>query len=130
MGVYDRQERRAKQKIRKKGQSVIWKQIFNGMPADATKPWKPSAGTTIEKPVRIAFFSLNTKTPRGVESFESFVPDTEIVAGRLYGIMATQSFTPNMKDAVVRDGVQYNVNWLDRIQVNEQTILYFVGLDK
>ncbi len=125
MGVFDRQIKRAKEQIAKKGQAVTWRQLSNGAPADSSKPWKPSASTKNDKPVRIVFLPLDLETRK----FLSYLKGTEVPAGSFAGLMAAVDFEPAIKDVVIRDGKELTVRNFDLLSPNGEKILYILEFD-
>ncbi len=128
MTVYARQIATAKRLIAAKGQVVTWQQITDASPIDASKPWKPAspAMPTVFYP-KVAFFSYNSATPHLRNAQEGFGKDGEFIQGKLYGIMAVQSFVPTLKDVITRNGSQLSLDMIDPLQVNEEIIIYTLG---
>lgn len=125
MGVYDRQIENAKRQIKQKGQAVTWRIKSNGAPADPSKPWKPSAGTPEDKPVRIVFLPVGLQTRKFLRYFEG----TEIPTGSLSGLMGAVDFEPAIKDVVIRDGKQLTIRNFDVIAPNGEPILYILEFE-
>lgn len=120
MGRFDRQILQAKKQISRDGQTVTWRQISNGSPADSSKPWKPGDSVTVDKSVKIVFLSVN----RVNERFLQMMQGAEIPEGALRGIMADEGFEPTNKDLVIRDGEVLHVKSVDPIAPNGQLIMY------
>lgn len=120
MGVYDRQIASAKRQIAAKGQDVTWRVLVDGAPPDASKPWKPSAATPDDKPVKIVFLPHTTAKNQLIR----YLKGTEVPTGALTGLMAAVDFEPKAKDVVIRDGVELVVESIDLIAPNGEPILY------
>ena len=124
MGRYDRQIATAARLVSKYGQPVTWRRVADGAPADPLKPWKPTAATNTDVTVDMVF------VPKGKNSeFLALMKGTEVPKGELVGYMAAQSFTPTLKDLVIRDGVALSVCSIDPIAPNGDVILYTVSFD-
>jgi len=125
MGIYDSKVALALRLIEKYGQSVIWQQLADGVPLDPAKPWKPSEGTPTEHTVSIAFL------PREKENEKSsqYMKESEVPKGLLLGYMGQVSFTPELKDVIVRGSIQYVVETIDTVEPNDEgVILYTIEL--
>ena len=120
MGVYDRQIKTATRLIKEKGQVVTWKVLADGAPVDPLKPWLPSGGVPEEKEVIIVFLP-HTKENK---QFLRYMKQSEVETGFLTGLMAQVDFAPQIKDVVVRDGVELTVETIDIISPNGENILY------
>lgn len=121
MGVYDRQIKSVKRMIEKYGQSVTWRQVRNGAPADANEPWKPGTPTTTDNETSIAFFPF-TSSSMAVQRYRN---GSDIPEGTLYGIMDSVDFDPKLKDEIIRDGKTMNVIQCDPLNPNgEGAIIY------
>lgn len=126
MGEYDRQVATAKRLIAKKGQDVTWKSLEDGAPSDPSKPWRPSAATSTEHTVKIAFLPVDR---RGDET-RRYREGTAVPEGSLLGYMAQVDFTPALKDVIVRDGEELTVLNFDLIAPNGTPILYILELGR
>lgn len=124
--VYATQIAAAKRLIAAKGQSVTWKSITDGAPADPTKPWKPSSSSTINYTVSIVFLPDG----RVNREFIRQLNGTEIPKGRLIGLMAAVPFQPSLKDTVLRGSEVLTVEAIDPIMPNEEIIMYTVRFDR
>lgn len=125
MGVYDRQIATAKRLIAAKGQSVIWRQLTDGNPADSDKPW--NAGETRKKDHTVSIVFL-PDTRSGYEMLRA-MGVTEVPKGNMIGLMAQVPFTPALKDIVLRDGVPVAIRTITPLAPNGENILYTVGFD-
>jgi len=116
----------AKALIAESGQSVTWRQIVDGDPADALKPWKPGATDETDNTVDIVFF------PEDLQGFrvEQRIKGTPIKESYEIGYMAQQTFVPTTKDVMIRDGVEHRVWYIDPIQPDGDDILYVIGFRK
>ena len=122
--VFTRQIAMAKRMISKYGQSVTWRQQADGAPPDPTKPWEPGAASTTDHTVKIAFFPEDFFLLRTQQRARNDV----IPEGYEVGYMAQQSFTPKIKDVVIRGSQQLRVAYLDALHPDGTDILYRVGL--
>lgn len=125
MGKFDRQIATAARLIKENGQLVTWRQVTDGTPADSAEPWKPGAPTTVDNSVYIVFLPEDRRDAE----FLRALAGTDIPKGKLVGLMAAQSFTPTLKDVVIRDGVTLGVRTLDPLAPNGQIILYTIRFD-
>ena len=125
MGRYDRQIETAKRLIKKYGQSVIWRQLNEFIP-DTDKPWKPETLPGTDYTPEMAFFTINKEN----RQFIHFITGTEAKIGDVYGLMGNVSFTPSLKDIVIRDGVEYRILNIDLLSPNGQKVLYTVEFKK
>ncbi len=127
VGVYDRQVAAAKRLIAAKGQAVTWRRLVDGSPTDPSKPWLPSAATTTDTAVSIVFLPMNRL---GYESL-TFMRDTEVPEGAYQGLMSGDvTFTPSIKDKVIRDGVQLEILNIDTLAPNGQAIIHTITFKK
>ena len=111
--------------IKKYGQSVTWRTIINGTPSDPTKPWKPSNDILVDNTVRIAFLPRNKEREKSLQ----YRKDSEVPKGLLLGYMGQASFTPKLKDVIIRGDKQYVVETIDTVEPNnEGVILYTMEL--
>jgi len=120
--VYSSQITQATRLIDAKGQTVTWRQLVDG--ASAT-PWKPSAAVPTDTEVTMAFF------PEDLQGFrvQQYRKDDSVPTGLEVAYMAQQSFTPKIKDTVIRDGKEMNVWYVDTLAPDGTDILYTVGLE-
>lgn len=126
MGEYDRSIAVALKLIKKKGQQIQWIQKSESI-IDSAKPWNPSSGVETIYTPRMAFFPFDQgPAPRGNREFLSNVGETEAFTGKFYGLMGLVNFVPNPKDVVMRDGVSLEINAIDLLSPNGQTVLWTV----
>lgn len=127
MGVFDRQIESARRLIKKNGQTVTWRQVTNGPPADPDKPWKPGSPVETDYPeTKIVFLPITTGNRFMSRRYKN---NSDVPEGTLYGIMEQVDFTPTQKDEVIRDGVTYNVIAFDTLDPNgEGSIIYELEL--
>ena len=127
MARFDRQIETALRLIKKNGQLVTWRSIPAETPADASKPWNGGANVPVESSVYVCFVPVRDRDTR---KLFQYLTGTEIQIGQLAGLMGNVSFTPNLNDVVVRDGVELRMSQIDLLSPNGQKILYtleFVG---
>lgn len=125
MGVYDRQVLSAKQKIKAKGQVVVWRQQAKET-VDPDKPWIKEPGEAVDFSVQIAFVPIGTKDN---EKLSLMKTNPEVVIASLKGLMASVEFVPSLKDVVIRGGVSYRIYAIDEVNVNGESILFKVFLE-
>ena len=118
--VYARQTASALKLIKAKGQLVTWRQLTDGSPPDAAKPWIPGAATYVDKTVSIVFVP---ESRRDMELLR-LMKGSDVPMGNLVGYMAATDFTPKIKDIVIRDSVTMGVAAIDTIAPNGEIILY------
>lgn len=126
MAKFDRQIATAARLIQENGQLVTWRQIVDGAPADSDEPWKPGEQDVTDTAVYIVFLPEDR---RGYE-FLRALGGTTIPVGNLVGLMAAQSFTPTLKDVVLRDGTELAIRTIDALAPNGDIIMYSIGFDK
>lgn len=122
MAQFDRSIATAKRLIAKYGQAVTWRQITDVLP-DPNEPWNPGEPEIVNNTVVIAFL------PVGKEQLETLRlrPGTEVPKVSEMGYMfGGVEFEPNMKDVVVRNGVELSIVYIDELHPNGQEILYTV----
>lgn len=125
MGVYDRLISTATRMINQKGQSAIWRSIVNDTPVNPDKPWEVSTVTT-DNPVKIVFLPIEEIG----RYFTNYRKNTEVPTGNLAGYMAQVSFTPTLKDVVIRDGNELTIVNLTEYNPNGESILWIVEFKK
>lgn len=125
MGTYDRQIATAARLIKAKGQSVTWRQVTDGSPADAGKPWIPGATANTDHTVDMVFLPEDRRD----YEFLFAMSGMEVPTGKLTALMPAVGFTPSIKDVVIRDGVKYGIRTIDPLAPNGQVILYTVRFD-
>ena len=120
MAEYDRPIASAKRMIAKKGQTVFWRQIADAVATDENAPWKVGQASGINNTVKIVFLPVRRQN---LESF-GYVAGTEVPKGAVYALMAAVPFEPNLKDVVIRDGVELRIANIEKLAPNGQAILY------
>jgi len=128
MGVYDRQIATAKRLITKYGQNAVtWKVETNGAPVDALKPWLPTEpATPVTHFVDICFLPVDKE----MREFLRYIRGTEVSIGSSIGLMGAVSFTPTIKDTVLRSSVEYRIKWLEPFSPNGEIIFYIIEFEK
>lgn len=124
MAGYERQIASAKRIIAKRGQSVSWLVRAEGTTDDAVvagaTKWRPKnvpGVDPVSHPVIIAFLPLEEKQREALRG--RGIADT---SGMVQGFMAQTSFSPNQKDAVLRDGQTLPIESIDIIAPNGTAI--------
>lgn len=132
MAGYERQVASAKRMIAKRGQAVSWlvRSVGTTDPDEVpgASKWRPKnvpGVDPVERPVVIAFLPLEEKQREALRG--RGIADT---SGMEQGFMAQVPFSPNQKDAVLRDGRTLPIESIDIIAPNgtapTDVILYTV----
>jgi hypothetical protein len=119
---FDRSIETAKRLILRNGQIVTWRIIDDSAPIDSAKPWEPSESTPIDNQVSICFLPINLQTQESL----NFIDSTLVARGSVMGLMADVSFEPNLKDVVIRGGIEMRIAHIDKLSPNGQDVLYTV----
>lgn len=119
MARFDRQIEMALRLIKKNGEEIIWKSIVEPT-VNPAEPWKPDSIDAIEYPATICFLTVDRV---GMETL-SFQYAKEVPKGLVFGLMGQVEFEPNLKDVVIRHGVEYRILNIDILSPNSQIILY------
>ena len=116
-----------REEIEDSGEAVTWRQIADGAPADSAKPWKPGAAVEGDIPVIVTFVPENDRQLRVQQYLKSSViPQTLEV-----GLMASyDSFTPKIKDVLLRGTVEYEVWYIDRLAPDGTDVFFRIGLTR
>lgn len=125
MAQYDRQIATAIRLIAKYGQAVTWRSANET--ENALEPWKATAGTPTDTEVSICFVPAKDNEWR---KLFYYLKGTEVPAGKLAGLMGQVSFTPSLKDVVIRDGKTLRIANIDLLSPNGQKILYTLEFDE
>lgn len=131
--IYTRLAASATRMIAQYGQIVTWKQLNEGTPTDTTKPWKEGGFTAVTYNVKMLFLPNNRlffeseHLIRMDNSRDEF--DTQ-VAGQEQGYLAVQSFTPKVKDVVIRDNKEYRIQSLNLYKPATIVLLWIVEFEK
>ena len=120
MGEYDRAVAAATRGIIKKGELCTWRSRVAGTLADATKPWNKAADVITETAVRI-LFSLDELEDR---QLQHYLKNTETQRGLVNGMMHTVSFTPVLKDTILRAGKELIVAHIDPFSPGGVIVFY------
>lgn len=122
MARFDRAIQTALRLIAKNGQKVVWRTINDAAPSDPSQPWNPGAATPVDNDATICFLPVDRQT---METF-NFIKGTEVPKGSVMGLMGNVPFAPNLKDVVIRDGVELRIATIDVLSPNGQKVLYTV----
>ncbi len=99
-----------------------WRVIDDAAAPDPSQPWNPGPATPEDKDVTICFLPVDRQT---METF-TFIKGTEVPKGSVMGLMGNVPFNPNLKDVVIRDGVELRIANIDVLSPNGQKVLYTV----
>ncbi|WVW77342.1 head closure [Stenotrophomonas phage vB_SmaS_Bhz58] len=122
MARFDRAIQTALRLIAKNGERVKWRVIDDAAAPDPSQPWNPGPATPEDKDVTICFLPVDRQT---METF-TFIKGTEVPKGSVMGLMGNVPFNPNLKDVVIRDGVELRIANIDVLSPNGQKVLYTV----
>lgn len=126
MGIYDKKISSVAAKIKAKGQAVTWQKTVAGAAVDADKPWLGSEPVPLNFPAHVLFLPYSKDAPNETKSLLSMA-GTNLIEGRLYGLMGSTGFVPSPADTVLRDGATVNVETVDTLAPDGKAILYIVG---
>lgn len=92
------------------------------MDQPSDQPWNPVATPPVLTDVVICFLPVDK------DSYEtlSFRAGTDLPKVSELGYMGAVEFAPNLKDVVVRDGVELSIAYIDKLAPNGQNILYTI----
>lgn len=122
MARFDRAIQTALRLIAKNGEKVKWRVIDDAAAPNPSQPWNPGPATPEDKDVTICFLPVDRQT---METF-TFIKGTEVPKGSVMGLMGNVPFNPNLKDVVIRDGVELRIANIDVLSPNGQKVLYTV----
>ena len=121
MSEYDSLVKTALRLIKKKGVSVIWRQITEGPSPDPDKPWLSGETITTDYSVDIVFLPVSTISSQ-------YMSGTTVPEGAVVGYMPQVAFVPSIKDVIIRDNKQITINKFNEYKPAIDTILYELGL--
>lgn len=124
--LYDRLRETVNRLVNKYGDLVTWKKVTNNAPSDSDKPWDFAADTTLEHTVRVVF-NIDDLEDR---QFFHYMKKSNIGAGLVNGIIGAQSFTPEKKDTVIRDGQELVITAIDPIKPGDTLLGYYIEYQK
>lgn len=122
MSVFDRQIATATRLIKKYGQSVTWRSLPDGTVTDPDKPWRPVNGGHVDHSPIICFLPDDREN----RQFYAYLTGKEVSSGTTLGYMAAVNFEPKLKDIVIRDGVEYQIQNINLLSPNGENILYTI----
>lgn len=119
--VFERQIATALRLIKRNGKAVTWRQRTSTVP-DPNKPWEVVDDDTItdHADIPIVFLPYNQAN----RAFIANIVGTEVPAGRNFGLMGAQSFTPGKTDVVVDGAKEIAIQAIDVLSPNGEIILY------
>lgn len=127
MGVFDRAIKSAERQIEKYGQAITWRVVNVGVPADASKPWRPSVAADVDEPATICFLPMNRENKK---LYQYLAGTNTVPTGYTMGLMkGNVTFTPKLKDVVIRGTETYRIKNFDPVKPNEQTVLYLIDFE-
>jgi hypothetical protein len=125
MGVYDRQIALATRLIKAKGEVCTWRKAAAPVVANPSMPWIKTDGAPTDATVSILWVSSSSNP------FAALTAGSEIESGGQEGIMAKQSFTPDLKDVIVTgDGTILQLTKLTPVAPNGTPIIWRVLTSK
>lgn len=122
MARFDRAIQTALRLIAKNGEKAKWRVIDDAAAPDPSQPWNPGPATPVDKDVVICFLPIDRQT---METF-AFIKGTDVPKGSVMGLMGNVPFDPNLKDVVIRNGVELRIANIDLLSPNGQKVLYMV----
>ena len=117
MARFDAAIKTAQRLIAKNGEKVKWRVIGDVAPTDPNKPWEPGSALQDDKDVTVCFLPVDQQT-------FNFIKGTEVPKGSVMGLMGNVPFAPNLKDVVIRNGVELRLAYIDVLSPNGQKVLY------
>lgn len=122
MARFDRAIKTALRLIAKNGEKVKWRVIDDPVSVDPSQPWNPGLATPDDKDVIICFLPID----RQMMETLTFIKNTEVSKGSVMGLMGNVPFSPNLKDVVIRYGVELRIANINVLSPNGQKVLYTV----
>jgi len=121
MGEYTEDIEFVLELIEETGQAVTFKSLVDGVPSDPAKPWKPSAGSSTDHPVKIAFLPRERENEKRVQ----YRKETDISMGLILGYMGQVNVVPKLKDIVIRGSKTYVVETIDTVEPNDEGVILY-----
>lgn len=109
--------------IQKNGMQCTWSKD-ELTPIDPDKPWLGDSAVTTTYSPYICFVPASG----GFYSLVKLLGGTESPAVKTWGLMAPQTFKPELTDLVTRDGAPLKFAYIDTLRPNEQVVLHIMGL--
>lgn len=122
---YDRQIKNTLALIKRKGQTITWRQIVEGSAPDPSQPHKTNPSTIINNFVDIVFLPITRQQKRSLQ----YKTNSEVPKGSLMGYMGAVDFEPDLNDIVIRDGKELRISNIDITAPDNNPILYMVEFD-
>lgn len=120
MTNFSRQIASVQRQIKRKGQSVIWRKIARN--ANVNQPWKGTDGAPQDNAVFILFLKGGL-----ANAAQSLLNNTDVTEGAPDALMAGGlSFTPEMTDVVIQNGVTLAIAKIDKLAPDGTAILYYL----
>jgi hypothetical protein len=115
----------AQRQIAAFGEPVQWMQMPAPTVADASKPWIPTPGEPVAYPTSILFTSAaNSPLLR-------LLAGSEVVVGKLSGIMPVGAFIPSASDIVIRsDGSKLSIESISPLAPSGEPLMYYLVFRK
>lgn len=105
--------------VSKYGEPVTWRQVSSVANTDG-QPWNPTAGASTDYSVTMMFqpfARLNYETQR-------LRPRTEMPKELVIGYFQSTGFTPSLQDVIIRNELQYGIEFINMINTGA-TLLYY-----
>ena len=133
MGEYDRQVATALRLLAKKGRTVTYRRLANGV-APSDTPWKDPGQVAQDVTVSIVFLPAsmgNTARQSPVtKGYSQEGPQQFNVPRKLkVAYMGDVGFEPSLKDVIVVAGVEHRIKSCDTLDPNGQTIIHQLQLE-
>lgn len=122
MARFDRSIAVAQRLIKKNGEAVKWR-VTTAPVDDPDKPWLKGEPTVVDHDAIICFLPVTQR----MHEMLIYVKGSEIIGGYTLGYMgAVKDFVPSPTDQVIRDGVAYAIEYIDKLAPNGQQVLYTI----
>lgn len=126
---YNRQIATAKRLIEKYGQTVSFSRISETI-SDPLKPWEKTLGTPEVSNFKMVFIDPNaTGISQLGKEFLQYLKGSEILEGKLRGLLANNNFEPKPTDILTRNSKELKIYAINPLAPSDQTILYVLELE-
>ena len=122
---YDEMVEVAKELITEFGTTATWRGINNSASNPST-PWIAGDEVITDTEVVMVFI---TATKESKETLR-YIKGSSVPAGVVVGLMPPYSFTPALKDIVIRDGKQLTIKNIDVIKPADKIVMYTVEFNR
>jgi hypothetical protein len=129
MGAYDRAIATALRLIEAKGEPVTWRQFIIEPGDNAWTEGEPTPPDPlyIDHTVSMVFLPFSNRLR---DAFQMQMANSDVPQGLYYGLMGQVSFTPNLRDLIIRPSGQVRPSYIDELRPAGELILYTIGLQR